>query len=274
MRFDPGIHPRQWHRGAWLLAFLSGALVLLLTHRPTGGRAFAMEPSPVPPPVQESPPPSEAVTVPPVESIPPAESAPTGEGASPVEGLTPASEAPPVPAAPRSGSGYVAEIVDSSYTVGPAEFFALDLPMIQPGAKAVHLLGTVTTKGKKDIVVRLFRASDYDRWLKQKSGRKPQAFWTSPRSGSLTLDQDLPAGVPVVLLLDNGYSIRTPKKVICQLQLRYQRDGTETFDTEGGKVAGSGTGTKTERIDDNLPAPRSNSDLELPPPPPPPPTGY
>jgi len=183
-------------------------------------------------------------------------------------------EAPaPQPAAParHAAAAFVSEIVDSLFTVGPAEFYALDLPTNQPGAKADHLFGTVTTKGRKDIVVRLFRSSDYDRWLKQKSGRKPVAFWTSQRSSSLTLDQDLPAGVPVVLLLDNGYSIRTPKQVVCQLQLRYQRNGTQTFDTEGGgKIAG----TRTEKTDDNLPAPRSNSDQEMPPPPPPPPSGY
>lgn len=232
MRFDTGIHPRQWHRGAWLVAFLLAALVLLLTHRPSGGRAFAMEPDPVP-----SPPPAEETS------------------------------------AALRGNGYVAEIVDSSYTVGPAEFFALDLPTNQGGAKAVHLFGTVTTKGKKDILVRLFRSADYDRWLKQKSGRKPQAFWTSARSGNLTLDQDLPAGEPVVLLLDNGYSIRTSKKVTCQLQLRYQR-GPETFGTEGGGAGGAGVVSKPEPSDDNLPTPRANTDDEMPAPPPPPPSGY
>ncbi len=173
----------------------------------------------------------------------------------------------------QTGGGYVAEIVDSSYTVGPAEFFALDLPTNQKGAKAVHLFGTVTTKGKKDIVVRLFRSADYDQWLKMKSGRKPQAFWTSPRSGNLTLDQDLPPGEAIVLLLDNGYSIRTPKKVVCQLQLRYQRNPTDTFDTEGGAMSGS-PAAKPQPSDDNLPTPRSNSDEEMPAPPPPPPSGY
>ncbi len=257
MRFDTGIHPRQWHRGAWLLAFLLAALVMLLTHRPSGGRAFAMEPDPVsPPPVQESPPPpDDAVKAAPVES--------------------PSVAAEPAPGSPeRQGAGYVAEIVDSSYTVGPAEFFALDLPTHPAGAMAVHLFGTVTTKGKKDIVVRLFRSADYDLWLKQKSGRKPGAFWTSPRSGNLTLDQDLPAGQPVVMLLDNGYSIRTAKRVTCQLQLRYQRSGTETFDTEGGGAAGSATVAKPAEPDDNLPTPRSNADEEMPAPPPPPPSGY
>jgi len=256
MRFDTGVHPKHWHRGAWIVAFLLAALVLLLSHRPSGGRAFAMEPDPAPttPTTTEtSPPPDDVLKVPPVE-----------------EDMK--SDRPAAPAA--KGPGYVAEIVDSSYMVGPAEFFALDLPTRQAGASAVHLFGTVTTKGKKDIVVRLFRSADYDRWLKQKSGRKPQAFWTSPRSGSLTLDQDLPPGEPVVLLLDNGYSIRTPKKVTCQLQLRYQRNGAVTFDTEGGGVSGSGVVAKPEAPDDNLPTPRSNTDEEMPAPPPPPPSGY
>jgi hypothetical protein len=241
MRFDTGIHPRQWRRGAWLLALVLAALVLLLSHRPTVGRAFAAELDP----------PDDVLKVPPVEED---------------------MKSSPSPGEAHPGGGYVAEIVDSSYTVGPAEFFALDLPTSQRGAKAVHLFGTVTTKGKKDIVVRLFRSADYDQWLKMKSGRKPQAFWTSPRSGNLTLDQDLPAGEPVVLLLDNGYSIRTPKKVICQLQLRYQRNGTDTFDTEGGTTSGAPVAKPDS--DDNLPTPRSNNDEEMPAPPPPPPSGY
>jgi len=240
MRFI-GIHPRQWHRGAWIIALLLAVLVLLLTHRPSGGRAFAMEP--------------------------PAGDIPAGS-------VTPSMASDAGPAHANQGNGYVAEIIDSSYTVGPAEFFALDLPTNPPGAKAVHLFGTVTTKGKKDIVVRLFRAGDYDQWLKQKSGRKPLAFWTSQRSRNLTLDQDLPPGEPVVLLLDNGFSIRTPKQVSCQLQLRYQRNGAETFDTEGGGASGPAAGTQTPAPEDNLPPPRSNADQELPPPPPPPPEGY
>ena len=288
MRFDTGIHPRQWHRGAWLVALVLAALVLLLTHRPTGGRAFAMtlDPAPgtpapnggTPAPSGDAtwpiPDPGPAPTTPPVEEAPP----PDDSGSAPPAAENPApaqeSPAPRVAAPARPAAAFVSEIVDSLFVVGPAEFFALDLPTSQPGARADHLFGTVTTKGRKDIVVRLFRSADYDRWLKQKSGRKPEAFWTSPRSSSLTLDQALPAGVPVVLLLDNGYSIRTPKHVVCQLQLRYQRNGTETFDTEGGKIAGSGVGTKTAKTDDNLPAPRSNSDQEMPPPPPPPPSGY
>ena len=172
MRFT-GIHPRQWHRGTWILALLLAALVLLLTHRPTGGRALAMEP-------------------------------PAGNAAGQP---TPSMSSDAAQAHVNEGTGYVAEIIDSSYTVGPAEFFALDLPTNAPGAKAVHLFGTVTTKGGKDIIVRLFRAGDYDRWLKQKSGRKPQAFWTSARSRNLTLDQELPvrAAQDLHRWLDRGY---------------------------------------------------------------------
>lgn len=241
MRFGTGIHPRQWHRGAWLTAFLLAALGLLLTHRPTGGLAYAMELA----------------------------AAEEGKGSA-----TAGDSATAAPARHAGTDGYVSEIVDSSYTVGPAEFFALDLPTNKGGAKAVHLFGTVSTHGRKDIIVRLFRASDYDLWLKQKSGKKPQPLWTSPRSSNLTLDQDLPAGTPIVLLLDNGYSIRTAKKVSCQLQLRYERNSTETFDTEGVKKVAGSNGDKTGAPEDNLPAPRSNTDDEMPPPPPPPPSGY
>jgi hypothetical protein len=244
MKLGTGIHPRHWHRGAWILLLVLAALALVLTHRPSGGTAFAAT-------LSDPDPSGDAIQVPPIEEE--------------MKGMK--SE----PSHPKTG--YVAEIVDSSYTVGPAEFFALDLPTTAGGSHATHIFGTVTTKGKKDIIVRLFKASDYDRWLKEKSGRIPRAFWTSPRSGNLTLDQDLPTGEPVVLLLDNGYSIRTPKKVSCQLQLRYQK-GTETFDTEAGTVSGAAAAPKTDEGEpDNLPAPRTNTDDEMPPPPPPPPSG-
>jgi hypothetical protein len=235
MKLHTGLHPRNWHWGAWVVLVVLAVLVLVLTHRPTVG--FAQE-------AQQEP------------------TAPSGDTVAPPPSETTAP-------APAAGNGYVAEIVDSSYTVGPAEFFALDLPMEASGARAVHLFGTVTTHGRKDIMVRLFKASDYDRWLKQKSGRKPQAFWSSPRSGNLTLDQDLPP-YPVVLLLDNGYSIRTPKKVTCQLQMRYLRDG-ETMTSQAGGVAAK---PATPPSDDNLPAPRANTEEEMPAPPPPPPSGY
>ncbi|MGH7680531.1 MAG: hypothetical protein ACRENN_00925, partial [Candidatus Eiseniibacteriota bacterium] len=78
------------------------------------------------------------------------------------------------------GNHFVAEIVDSSYTVGPAEFFALDMPTDPEGAHAVHLSGTVTVTDKKgDIIVRLFRAQDYQQWLKKRGGDKAGPVWTS-----------------------------------------------------------------------------------------------
>jgi hypothetical protein len=241
MRFGIGNHPRHWHARALLLALVLAALALLLSHRPTGGQAFAMEP------------------------------APNGSDSA-------ASAAGAAPGAGEPDTGYIAEIIDSTYAVGPAEFFALDLPTNPPGATAVHLFGTVTTRGRgKDIVVRLFRSADYDRWLKQKGGMKPQPLWTSPRSRNLTLDQELPPGVPIVLLLDNGYSIRTAKQVSCQLQIQYQRHPTEMFDTEAmPKGAGSAGGTSTPADTSNeiLPPPRTNTEENLPPPPPPPPGGY
>jgi hypothetical protein len=120
---------------------------------------------------------------------------------------------------------YIAEVIDSTFFVGPAEFFALDLPMRAKGVVAKHLFGTIrATGGSRDIVVRLFRGEAYDRWLKRRGGDKAGPFFISPKSKSITLDHELPAGEKVVLLLDNGYSIRTPKRVHCQLQIHYQRD--------------------------------------------------
>jgi hypothetical protein len=253
MKIGTGIHPKHWHWGAWVLLVVLATVVLLLTHRPSGGTAFAAE-------LQQAPAdsiPSDSDFLPPPDD--------TGTPAPDATAEPPAS----VKAAAGDGNGYVAEIVDSSYTVGPAEFFALDLPTKAPGAHAVHLFGTVSTHGKKDIVVRLFKSADYDRWLKIKSGRKPQAFWTSARSSNLTLDQDLPPEA-VVLLLDNGYSIRTSKKVTCQLQLRYERGGA--MDEGGNPIASPAP--KPAPSDDNLPTPRANTDDEMPAPPPPPPSGY
>ncbi|MBI4364392.1 MAG: hypothetical protein HY568_03090 [Candidatus Latescibacteria bacterium] len=248
MRFGIGNHGWHWHARALLLALVLALLALLLMHRPTGGHAYAAEP----PPAGEPP----AATEP-----------PAGEPAAAME-----------PPAGEPDSGYIAEIIDSTYTVGPAEFFALDLPTNLPSAKAVHLFGTVTTRGRgKDIVVRIFRSRDYDQWLKQKGGVKPRALWTSARSRNLTLDQELPPGEPIVLLLDNGYSIRTAKQVTCQLQIRYLRHPVDVFDTEGGSgLAGSpgGSASSADSVQENLPPPRSNTEEELPPPPPPPPEGY
>jgi len=256
MKIGTGIHPRNWHWGAWVLLVVLAAVVLVLTHRPSGGMAFAAE-------LQQAP--ADSATTPTDPDIAP----PPDDTAAPPPDATPEPPAS-IKAATGDGNGYVAEIVDSSYTVGPAEFFALDLPTKAPGAHATHIFGTVTTAGKKDIMVRLFKSSDYDRWLKIKSGRKPLAFYTSPRSHSLTLDQDLPPE-PVVLLLDNGYSIRTPKKVMCQLQLRYQRG--DAIDEGGNPIASPSVAPKPAPSDDNLPTPRANTDDEMPPPPPPPPSG-
>jgi hypothetical protein len=169
------------------------------------------------------------------------------------------------PAGPP-GHGYVAEIVDSSFLVGPAEFLALDLPPNPPGARAVHLLGTVNVADKKgDIMIRLFTASAYQGWLKKRGGEKANAFWASKRQRAITLDQDLPADGPFVLLLDNGYSVRTRKHVRAQLQLQYQRTGAVSEQAAQGKPAG-------EAGPDDLITPRANTDEEIPPPPPPPPS--
>jgi hypothetical protein len=256
MKLGTGLHPRHWHWGAWVLLVVLAALVLVLTHRPTVGFAYAGEPA------------QQDVTAP-ADSTAPLGDSDLAPPPDDTVGPPPAETEVPSSIKNAAGNGYVAEIVDSSYTVGPAEFFALDLPTTQGNAHAVHLFGTVTAAGKKDIMVRLFKASDYDRWLKIKSGRKPLAFYTSPRSHTLTLDQDLPPE-PVVLLLDNGYSIRTPKKVTCQLQLRYQRG-------EGDVAAGADAGTTVKRkpdASDDMPTPRANTDDEMPAPPPPPPSGY
>ena len=165
---------------------------------------------------------------------------------------------------------YVAEVIDSTFFVGPAEFFALDLPTVSSGAVATHVFGTVrATGGSRDIIVRMFRGADYDRWLKRRGGDKSGPFFVSPKSKSITLDHDLPVGEKVVLLLDNGYSIRTPKRVHCQLQIQYQRgDGSAVprVRAPAGKDP-----PKTPAYDDVVPIPRSNEEEEIPPPPPPPP---
>jgi hypothetical protein len=163
---------------------------------------------------------------------------------------------------------YIAEVVDSTFFVGPAEFFALDLPTTTAGAVATHLFGTVTaTGGSRDIVVRLFSGESYDRWLKKRGGDKAGPFYVSPKTKTITLDHDLAVGGGVVLLLDNGYSIRTPKRVHCQLQIQYRRtDGRAVPRREAAPNAGA-----TPAADDVVPTPRSNEEEEIPPPPPPPP---
>lgn len=164
-------------------------------------------------------------------------------------------------------SGYfVSELIDSTYFVGPAEFFALDLPASMRGASAVHVFGEISVlgSGKRDIIVRLFRATDYQNFLKRRGGNKFKALWTSPRARNVKVDQNIPAGTHVVLLLDNGYSIRTPKRVRAQIQMHFQE----------------GSGSPTDLVHEAPPVqaapqegdivPRENTDESVPPPPPPP----
>ncbi|HET9950742.1 MAG TPA: hypothetical protein VFS09_02995 [Candidatus Eisenbacteria bacterium] len=183
--------------------------------------------------------------------------------------MLPENSASQAPQQTLPGDSYVAEVVDSTFFVGPAEFFALDLPTSGAGIVATHLSGTVAVAGKGDILVRLFAGAEYDRWLKKRGGPEAKPFWVSPKSRSINLDRDLPAGQPVVLLLDNGYSIRTPKRVHCQLQIQYRRVGAGaaprvSADSKGGKSG-------TPKSDDVVPTPRSNEEEDTPPPPPPPP---
>lgn len=122
----------------------------------------------------------------------------------------------PVPGATQTqqqglpSDSYVAEVVDSTFFVGPAEFFALDLPTRGQATQATHLFGTVSATGKGDIMVRLFSGVEYDRWLKKRGGPEAKPFWVSPKARVVNLEHALPVGEPVVLLLDNGYSLRTP----------------------------------------------------------------
>jgi hypothetical protein len=113
--------------------------------------------------------------------------------------------------AATSGNRYVAEILDTVYTVNAAEFFALELPTQAEGARADHLSGTITMAEKKgDIIIRIFKSSDYKGWLKKRDLQKSSPIWSSKRARTINVDLDLPLGVPITLLLDNGYSIRTP----------------------------------------------------------------
>ena len=169
------------------------------------------------------------------------------------------------PASPGT-QRYVAEIVDSLFFVGPAEFFAIELPADPPGARAVHLMGTYTVTDKKgDIQIRLFRAPDYKSWLKKRGGEKAGAFWVSKRSKRVNVDQDLTLAGPFVVLLDNGYSMRTSKHVRAQMQIQYEWIG-------GHPIAAARDSTAVGSIeDDNLITPRANTEEDIPPPPPPPP---
>ena len=161
---------------------------------------------------------------------------------------------------------YVSEVVDSIFNVGPAEFYALDLPTQPEGARAIHLLGSVSIADRKgDIIVRLFRGPEYQNWLKKRGGDHSNAFFVSKKLRNISIDMDLPEG-PVVMLLDNGYSMRTPKHVRTQLQIQYERTGA----VQAASVPGSNDAGVPPP--DDFIAPRSNTEEDAPPPPPPPPS--
>ena len=244
MRLGSGIHPERWSLRAWLLALALLLLALALTHRPTGGDVAALA-------ATGDPGSGEAGAVAPGETAP-------GE-----EDLLP----------PGEGARYVAEVVDSTFVVSPAQFLGLDLPRDPAGARAIHLAGSVSVRGRdRDIIVQLFRTSDYNLWLKQDGGRRAEPLWKSRKARTLNLDLALPRGGPFVLLLDNGYSIRTPKYVSCQLQIQYGR----LKDAGAVPTAASPAPSRTDSTarDDNPVTPRSNTEEVPPPPPPPPPGGY
>lgn len=158
---------------------------------------------------------------------------------------------------------YTAPIVDSLFSVGPAEFLGIDLPPDPENAKAVRLKGTIQVQGKGDIMVRLFREPEYQNWLKKRGGSKAAPYWTSKRLPSITLDHPLVPGTPVVLLIDNGYSVRTPKRVKAHLAIQYERTG-------GPATTASSTGSPSPPREDDFIVPRSNAEETVPPPPPPP----
>lgn len=168
------------------------------------------------------------------------------------------------PSEPLPSGRFVAEVIDSTYFVEPAEFFALDLPMrAQGGAMAVHILGDVSVVGgRHDIVARLFRAKDYQDWLKRRGGRQANPIWSSKRARSIHLDMELPQGSPLVLLLDNGYSLRTPKRVRVQIQLQYQGEGARNVSAQPA----------SHEPEEGDVIPRENTEDTTTPPPPPPPS--
>jgi hypothetical protein len=218
------------------------ALVLVL-----GGSPAAAEPGVTPPDQSGNPPP------PVFEVAPDPDAMPSFGDQDPA--LTPGG---------GSNQRYVAEIVDSLFVVDPAQFFALDLPSDPPGVRAVHLLGTVSVTDKKgDIMVRLFRAPEYQSWLKRRGGDKSGPFWTSKRARHINLDQDLSPPGPFVLLLDNGYSMRTSKHIRAQMQIQYEWVG-------GQPVAAVRDSNVVDSIEDII-TPRANTEEDVPPPPPPPP---
>ncbi len=233
-------------RGTWLAGAAALAVAVVI-----GAALWAVSPSRA---ADDLPPPPPA-----------ADPSWTDTPVTPVLESDPLSDEPNTSGEPAVGSSlppgrFVAEVIDSTYFVEPAYLFALDLPVrASGGARAVHILGDVSVVGgRRDLIVRLFRASDYLNWLKRRGGRQAGPLWSSNRQRTIHLDQDLPIGVPVVLLLDNGYSLRTPKRVRVQVQLQYQGEGAaqsisaQQHPTEEGDIV-----------------PRSNADEEVPPPPPP-----
>ncbi len=243
MRLSSGIHPERWPLGAWLLALALLLLSLVLTHRATGGSTEALA-APAPAPSSGS------------------EAGVPGGAQAPADDLLPAGD----------GARFVAEVVDSTFFVSPAQFLALDLPRDPSGARAIHLAGTISVRGRnRDIVLRVFRTADYNVWLKQEGGRKPSPLWSSKKSRTHDLELDLPPGGPFVLLLDNGYSIRTPKYVSCQLQIQYGR--LKNGEPEPAAATAGPAAVDSSAHEDNPVTPRSNAEEEVPPPPPPPPPG-
>jgi hypothetical protein len=207
-------------------------LVLLAAALLTAGPVRSQEETPPPPPASEETP---GVETPAAEPLAPADMLPSGR--------------------------FVAEVVDSTYFLEPAQFFALDLPVrAQGGALAAHILGDVSVIGaRRDLIVRLFRAADYQNWLKRRGGRQAAPIWSSSRQRTIRLDMELPQGTPMVLLLDNGYSLRTPKRVRVQIQLQYQGE-------PGARNVSSQRQAAPEEGDI---VPRSNTEDDVPPPPPP-----
>ena len=218
---------RQNLRSIFAIALLAGGLLAIGFLAP-GARAQGDSTPPPPPPTEDNPPASETIN--------PSEPLPSGR--------------------------FVAEVIDSTYFVEPAEFFALDLPVrAQGGAMAAHILGDVSVVGgRHDIVVRLFSASGYQDWLKRRGGRQSNPIWSSKRQRVVHVDMELPQGTPMVMLLDNGYSLRTPKRVKVQVQLQYQGEGARNVSAQpASHVPEEGDVT-----------PRANTDDSTPPPPPPP----
>jgi hypothetical protein len=252
MKLHTGLHPGRWHVGAWILLAMILAAALLLTHGATGG-AWA-EPAPGTPDGSSDSPPKPDET--------------------PSDDANPAPSPSQFPSA-QEGATYVSEVVDSLFFVSPAGFLALDLPRDPGGTRAIHLSGSVNVRGRnRDIIVRLFRSKEYDAWLHAGGTAKGEPLWTSKRGRAHRLDLALPEGGPFVLLLDNGYSIRTPKHVSCQLQIQYRYTGAAAATRSGSNRDTTGSSGESAYDESNPVTPRGDKDEEIPPPPPPPPSGY